>query len=131
MLEHAVSTVHPIMDKTAATVAKCITEWWIQYFGPRTPWENGRTERRGDICKKKIERARWMQLSERPRCTPTLGSGVQCCQKTIVQSSSYSPLQRVFGIGHRLPADLTSDDIYALDPIFDLAATDTSFEELR
>ena len=24
-----------------------------------------------------------------------------------------SPLQRVFGIGHRLPADLTSDDMYS------------------
>ena len=45
--------------------------------------------------------------------------------------SGYSPLQRVFGIGHRLPADLTSDDIYAPDPIYDLAATDTSFEESR
>ena len=43
----------------------------------------------------------------------------------------YSPLQRVFGIGHRLPADLTSDDVYAPDPIYDLAATDTSFEESR
>ena len=72
-----------------------------------------------------------MQLSERPRCTPTPGNGVQCCQKTIVQSSSYSPLQRVFGIGHRLPADLTSDDIHAPDPIYDLAAMDTSFEEFR
>ena len=40
-------------------------------------------------------------------------------------------LQRVFGIGHRLPADLTSDDVYAPDPIYDLAATDTSFEESR
>ena len=31
--------------------------------------------------------------------------------------SGYSPLQRVFGIGHRLPADLTSDDIDGPDPI--------------
>ena len=40
-------------------------------------------------------------------------------------------MQRVFGIGHRLPADLTSDDVYAPHPIYDLAATDTSFEESR
>ena len=40
-------------------------------------------------------------------------------------------LQRVFGIGHRLLAYLTSDDVYAPDPIYDLAATDTSFEESR
>ena len=45
--------------------------------------------------------------------------------------SGYSPLQRVFGIGHRLPADLTSDDMYGPDPIHDLAATDASFEESR
>ena len=24
----------PVSDKTAATVAKCIAERWIQYFGP-------------------------------------------------------------------------------------------------
>ena len=42
--------------------------------------------------------------------------------------SGYSALQRVFGIGHRLPADLTSDDVYAPDPVYDLAATDASFE---
>ena len=35
------------------------------------------------------------------------------------------------GIGHRLPADLTSDDVYAPDPVYDLAATDASFEESR
>ena len=37
----------------------------------------------------------------------------------------------MFGIGHRLPADLTSDDVYALDLVYDLAATDASFEESR
>ena len=45
--------------------------------------------------------------------------------------SGYSPLQRVFGIGHRLPADLTSDDVYAPDPVCDLAATDASWEGSR
>ena len=45
--------------------------------------------------------------------------------------SGYSPLQRVLGIGHRLPADLTSDDMYGPDPVYDLAATDASFEESR
>ena len=37
----------------------------------------------------------------------------------------------MFGIGHRLPADLTSDDVYAPDPVYDLAATDASFVESR
>ena len=45
--------------------------------------------------------------------------------------SGSSPLKRVFGIGHRLPADLTSDDVCAPDPVCDLAATDASFEESR
>ena len=31
-------------------------------------------------------------------------------------------------IEHRLPADLTSDDVNAPDPVYDLAATDASFE---
>ena len=37
----------------------------------------------------------------------------------------------MLGIGHRLPTDLTSDDVYAPDPVCDLAATDASFEESR
>ena len=41
--------------------------------------------------------------------------------------SGYSLLQRVFAIGHRLPANLTSDDVRAPDPVYDLAATDASF----
>ena len=49
----------------------------------------------------------------------------------LANRSGYSPLQRVFRIGHRLPADLTSDDMYGPDPIYDLAATDASFEESR
>ena len=53
------------------------------------------------------------------------------CHRTDPLCSSRWSLQRVFGIGHRLPADLTSDDVYAPDPIYDLAATDTSFEESR
>ena len=40
-------------------------------------------------------------------------------------------LSSVFGIGHRLPADLTSDDMYGPDPVYDLAATDAGFEESR
>ena len=45
--------------------------------------------------------------------------------------SGYSPLQRVFGLGHRLPADLTSDDPYVPDVIHDLSASDASVEESR
>ena len=57
----------------------------------------------------------------------------ECCsaKNRLSNRSVYSPLQRVFGIGHRLPGDLTSDDCYAPDAIYALAATDQSFEESR
>ena len=148
-----------ILDKTAALVAKCVSERWIQHFGPpilviadqgkefvgtqfkeftnvssillhiidvRAPWQNGRTARDGDIHKRIFERARWMQSPSGLAAPQRLA--VEC---NAAKSSAYSPLQRVFGIGHRLPADLTSEDIHAPDPIYDLAATDASFEESR
>ena len=153
-----------ILDKTAATVSKCITERWIQDFGPplviiadpgkefvgthfkgftnansillhiidvRAPWQNGRTERHGDIYKKIFERARWMHSPTGPEALQRLAMECNAAKNRLSNRSGYSPLQRVFGIGHRLFADLTSDDVYAPDPIYDLAATDTSFEESR
>ena len=58
---------------------------------------------------------------------------VECnaAKNRLSNRSGYSPVQRVFGIGHRLPADLTSDDVYAPDPVCDLAATGASCEESR
>ena len=56
---------------------------------------------------------------------------MQCCQESTVQPFRHSPLQRVFGIEHRLPADLTSYDVYAPDTVYDLASTDASFEDSR
>ena len=49
----------------------------------------------------------------------------------LFNRSGYSPLQRVFGIAHRLPGDVTSDDTYVPDAIYDLAATDNDFELSR
>ena len=57
--------------------------------------------------------------------------GRSAAKNRLSNRPGYSPLQRVFGIGHRLPADLTSDDVYAPDPEGDLAATDASLEESR
>ena len=56
---------------------------------------------------------------------------VNAAKNRLSNRSGYSPLQRVFGIGHRFPADLTSDDIYGPDLIYDLAAADASFKESR
>ena len=154
----------PVVDKTAETVAKCVAERWIQYFGPplviiadqgkefvgtqfkeftdansillhiidvRAPWQNGRTERHGDICKKIFERARWLHSPSSSVALQRLAMECNAAKNRLSNRSGYSPLQRVFGIGHRLPADLTSDDMYGPDPIYDLAATDASFEESR
>ena len=154
----------PVVDKTAETVAKCVAERWIQYFGPplviiadqgkefvgtqfkeftnansillhiidvRALWQNGRTERHGDIYKKIFERARWLHSPSSPMALQRLAMECNAAKNRLSNRSGYSPLQRVFGIGHRLPADLTSDDIYGPDPIYDLAAADASFEESR
>ena len=154
----------PVVDKTAETVAKCVAERWIQYFGPplviiadqgkelvgtqfgwftnansillhiidvRAPWQNGRTERHGDIYKKIFEHARWMHFPSSPVALQRMAVQCNAAKNRLSNRSGYSPLQRVFGIGHRLPADLTSDDVHAPDPIYDLASTDAIFEESR
>ena len=98
----------------------------------RAPWQNGRTERHGDIYKRIFERARWMHSPSSPVALQHLAMECNAAKNRLSNRSSYCPLQRVFGIvGHRLPSDLTSDDVYPLDPVYDLAATDASFEESR
>ena len=97
----------------------------------RAPWQNGRTERHGDIYKKIFERARWLHSPSSSVALQRLTIECNAAKNRLSNLSGYSPLQRVFGIGHRLPADLTSDDMYGPDPIYDLAATDASFEESR
>ena len=144
----------PVVDKTAETLAKCVAERWIQYFGPslviiadqgkefvgtqfkeftnanstllhiidvRAPWQNGRTERHGE----------WLHSPSSSVALQRLAMECNAAKNRLSNRSGYSPLQRVFGIGHHLPADLTSDDTYGPDPIYDLAATDASFEESR
>ena len=78
-----------------------------------------------------FERARWMHSPSSPAALQRLAMGCNSAKNRLSNRSGSSPLQRVFGIGHRLPADLTSDDVYAPDPVSDLAATDASFEEFR
>ena len=97
----------------------------------RAPWQNGRTERHGDIYKKVFERARWLHSPSSSVALQRLAMECNAAKNQLSNRSGYSPLQRVFGIGHRFLADLTSDDMYGPDPIYDLAATDASFEESR
>ena len=97
----------------------------------RAPWQNGRTKRHDDIYKRIFERARWMHSPSSPVALQHLAMECNAAKHRLSNRSSYSLLQRAFGIGHRLPADLTSDDVHAPDPVCDLAATDASFEESR
>ena len=119
----------PVLDKTAVTVAKCVAERWVQYFGPpvliiadqgkefvgtqfkeftnansillhiidvRAPWQNGRTERHGDIYKKMSERARWMHSLSSPVALQRLAMECNAAKNRLSNRSGYSPLQRVF-----------------------------------
>ena len=88
----------------------------------RAPWQNGRTERHGDIYKRIFECARWMHSTSSPMALQHLAMQCNAAKNRLSNRSGYSPLQRVFGIGHRLPADMTSDDVNAPDPVNDLAA---------
>ena len=97
----------------------------------RAPWQNGQTERHGDIYKRIFERVRWMHSPSSPVALQHLAVECNAAKNRLSNRSGYFPLQRRFGIGHRLPADLTSDDVCAPDPVYDLAATDASFEESR
>ena len=107
------------------------TAFLLHIIDVRAPWQNGRTERHGDIYKKIFERARWLHSPSSSVALQRLAMECNAAKNPLSNRSGYSPLHRVFGIGHRLPADLTSDDMYGLDPIYDLAATDASFEESR
>ena len=60
-----------------------------------------------------------------------LAMDCNAAKNRLSNRSGCSLLQRVFGIGHRLPADSTSDDVHAPGPVHDLAATNASFEESR
>ena len=115
----------PVVDKTAETVAKCVAERWIQYFGPplviiadqgkefvgtqfkeftnansillhiidvRAPWQNGRTERHGDIYKKIFERARWLHSPSSPVALQRLAMECNAAKNRLSNRSGYSPL---------------------------------------
>ena len=62
---------------------------------------------------------------------PASGYGMQCCQELTVQQFRLLTSSASVRDWHRLPADLTSDEVYAPDPAYDLAATDAIFEESR
>jgi hypothetical protein len=56
----------------------------------------------------------------------------RCSAKNRMSNrSGYSPLQRVFGMGHRLPGELCSDDPYTRHAVDELLHLDAFMEESR
>ena len=104
---------------------------FLHMIDVRAPWQNGRTERQGDIYKRMFERARWMHSPSSLVTLQRLAMECNAGKNRLSNRSGYSHQQRVFGIGRRLPSDLTSGDVHAPDPVYGLAATDASFEESR
>ena len=67
----------------------------------RAPWHFGRTERHGDTDKRIFERARWMNSPSSLVALQRLAMECNAAKNRLSNRSGYSPLQRVFGIGHR------------------------------
>ena len=105
--------VHPerIQCCTDEAQARGIT---ILPIDKESPWQNGRTERAGGLWKQQL------RIACR-KCTPVNQEELEALGSLCVQArnryynrSGFSPLQRVFGLNHRLPNSLLSDD--AIDP---------------
>ena len=120
--------VDPVADKCASTVAQCVLDRWIRYFGPplvvivdqgkefvgkdftdmcnaqgillhvidvRAPWQNGRTERHGDLFKKLYDKTCWMQTPNSKETERKIIAECNSCRNRQYNRSGYSPLQRV------------------------------------
>ena len=72
-----------------------------------------------------------MHSPSSPEALQRLAMECNAAKNRLSNRSGCSPLQRVFRIGHRLSPEMTSDNVYAPDPVYDLAATDASFVESR
>jgi len=75
-----------------------------------SPWQNGRTERRGGFVKKLLEKAKLETVvTEYSELLLLINESV-LAHNRFFNRSGYSPQQRVFGYSHRVPRTLTSDD---------------------
>lgn len=79
------------------------------------PWQNGRTERVGGAIKQQVAlQARKQIALESPGEFERLVWACVAARNRHAYRSGFSPDQRVYGVSHRLPRSLTSDDM--LDP---------------
>ena len=108
-------------DETMASLSGNFSSNSISIFNINSsswPWQNGRTEQ-------KDFRARSLDALPEQSCASSAPRyGMPCCQESTVQ-----PFRLLLSPASvRLPADLTSDDVYAPDPAYGHAATGASFE---
>ena len=73
----------------------------------------------------------WLKYPDNDHQFRMMVAEVVAAKNRMSNRSGYSPIQRVFGIGHRLPADLCSDDTYLPDVVHSISAHDASIEEQR
>ena len=76
-------------------------------------------------------KAMWLDIQENDEHFAMMAAEVVAAKNRMSNRLGYSPMHRVFGIGHRLPADLTSYDVHVPDVINSLTAHDVSMEEGR
>ena len=99
---------------------------------PRAPWQNGKTERAGKawkgIFKNALRKDKPLDFEE----WRLLGHECNASRNRYHNRSGFSPMQRVFGMSHRLPSSLLSDDV--IDPVYCFDSPNHDFhrsEQLR
>ena len=95
----------------------------IHHTDSYSPWQNGRTERAGQTFKRKLELViKEMSITTWEEFKLALVETVNA-RNQYAQKCGFTPHQRVFGRGMRIPGSLIDED--KLDPIMMQAAADS------
>ena len=95
----------------------------------RAPWQNGRTARHSALMKKIVARPCFHHSPLNLKNWRLLDSECNAAKSRRSNQARYSPLHCVFGATVRLLGELTPDDPYVPDALYDFATSDPSFEE--
>lgn len=106
---------------------------WCSDFGAvvfraagRSPWQQGKVERRGGLIKTMIAEARETACPSSPSELKQLMRECESAKNPYMNRSGYSPVQRQIGQWPRLPGSLMSDE--ALDPALQMQDTSDEFD---
>ena len=83
----------------------------------RAPWENGVAERHGGLAKRHLTLARDGLGHISAGELEQLIAECVAAKNRFSNRSGFSPQQRVFGMNHRLPTELTSDEQVLVGPL--------------